>query len=114
MAAISCEFALQQLLTCRWRIVVFAGVPGSNCSKMAAAAGGVNPMLVLPVSVQAFAMLSEATQVVQPLVATAVLLQTADELGPATPHSGSIGGNSPAAIPRREVLQVWSSLCCSR
>ena len=81
---------------------------GSGSGKMPAAAGGVNPTLVLPVSVQAFAMLSEATKVVQPLVATAAPLQTADIVAPATPHSSSIGGTSPAAIPRRDTLQVWT------
>jgi putative hemolysin len=63
-------------------------------------------MLVLPIPVQAFAMLSEATQVVQPLVATAAPVQTAGVAAPAMPHSSSIGGNTPAAKPRCDVLQV--------
>ena len=79
----------------------------AESGQMAAATNGVKPTLVLPVAVQAFAMLSEATQVVQPLVATAAPVQTAGVAAPATPHSSSIGGNAPAANPRRDMLQVW-------
>lgn len=80
---------------------------GSNFSKRAAARMVSElPKCCLP-CVQAFAMLSEATQVVQPLVATAAPLQTAGVVAPATPHGSSAGGNTPAANPRRDMLQVW-------
>jgi hypothetical protein len=59
--------------------------------------------------VQAFAMLSEANQVVQPLLATAAPLQPTS---PAMPHDSSIGVNTVSSGVRRDVPQVQYIPAC--